>query len=278
MKNVIQTKLLGLSLILLSILIGVVNVGGGVLPAYSEEYGLVNGGALENTQWNLQDSVNGYNNVTVDMTPMVNTFPPDQAYFYGNTVWFNKYTGSNTGAAYAGLQTNGHDGTSAVGKMLIFSVWDAVKAEPVEGGTAVPFGGEGTGYSVRVPYDWQAGTSYRVRIGLLKTVGKNHVWEGSVTNLSTNAVQKLGNIYVPKTYGKIYGPVTFHERYLGNPTACDTISPSQVSFTNMTANNGSQVASAWSHYYTQTVPGCENYLWIQDLTNGYISSVGIFRP
>src|SRR6185437_14389939 len=96
----------------------------------------------------------------------------------------------------------------------------------------------------------------------------------SITNQSTKAVQELGKIYAPTAYGQIYGPVTFHERYLGQPTTCNLAAPSKVTFNNMTANNGTIKATAWSHYYMQSVANCTKYFWTKDTTTGYTNSLG----
>lgn len=239
-------------------------------------FGLINIGHLEDTQWNLQDKTNGYTRISVDIKPGYNTFPANQAYFYANNVWFNKYTGTNGGTAYAGLQTNGNNGTQAVGKMLIFSIWDATSAAAVPGGTAVQFGGEGTGWSVRVPYNWQAGTTYRVFMYRYKIVGASSVWSAYVTNLTTGVNQSIGMITVPTSFGTIYGPVTFHERYLGNPAPCNAVTPSKVDFFNMTANNTIK-ATAWNHYYVQPATGCADFLWLKETPTGYRSGVGMHR-
>ena len=62
-------------------------------------------------------------------------------------------------AAYFGLQTRGAEPT---GKIAIFSVWGAIDAEGPE--HAAPFGGEGTGMTVRIRHQWAPGR--RERLGL----------------------------------------------------------------------------------------------------------------
>ena len=244
--------------------------------AAANAYGIVQPGHLEDTQWNLQDH-SGYKELGLDIKPYINDFSTHQAYFYGTQVWFSSYTGNDLGVAYAGLQTNGYSAGQYIGKMLIFSVWDVNSGIAAPGGTGAPFGGEGTGYSVHMPYNWQGGHTYHMHFYISKnaTTG-NRLWAVSVTDLSTGVVQQIGQVYVPVSYGFIYGPVTFHEMYISDtPTSCNAISPSEVSFSNMTANGGAYKATSWSHYYQQYPMNCGSYLWSKYLGNGYVTAVGV---
>lgn len=225
---------------------------------------------LVDTQWfNFND---GYTSVEVDITPQVGD---TDSYYFSNTVYIKNC--STECYAYAGLQTNGYDDTNWIGKMAIFSWWNATNSIPESYGKAVAFGGEGVGQSVRIPYQWQTGTAYRLKI-YLDTDGVSKLWGASLTNLSTNQTTRIGRIYAPANYGLIYGPITFHERYGGPQATCKTVPPSQVRFSNMTANNGSIKASSWSHYYKASLPGCDEYFWTQEDANGYVSSLGIQKP
>ena len=95
--------------------------------------------------------------------------------------------GQFLGGMYAGIQTNGINNGQAIGKMFIFSVWDAETTYPATGIISTPFYGEGTGYSLRRAYDWQVGRSYRVAIR--RTVFDDQAaayrWEAAITDLTT---------------------------------------------------------------------------------------------
>jgi hypothetical protein len=196
------------------------------------------------------------------------------AYFYSNTAYFR-----SGATAYGGLQTNGYDGTRWVGKMAIFSIWNATSGIADPGGTGSSFDELGTGYSVRMPYDWQAGSTYRFRIYIDQdATSGNRLWAGSVTNLNSGQTKRIGRIYVPVTFGKLQNPVSFHERYIGGTDNCSQISPSQVSFMNMTANNGTVRFSSLNHYVKKVLPECPALVWVQDLSNGYTSGVATAQP
>jgi hypothetical protein len=230
------------------------------------------------TQWHLNAS-NEYDSIEVDITPTVEEGTATDGYYFANTVYFRNYQGSNFGGAYAGLQTNGYDGSQWVGKMALFSVWDVSTGVPETYGKGTTFGGEGTGFSVRIPYDWQINTSYRLKIYIDQDASSgDRLWGASLTNLTNGVVTRIGRIYVPASRGKIYGPVTFHERYMGPVDDCSAVKKSQVSFTNMTANGGSVKASSWNHYYIAPTPECPGLTWLKESSNGYQSGIATPRP
>lgn len=97
-----------------------------------------------------------------EVTLTIEQSPESSAdYFWAQQFWPDSTTDHG---GYFGLQTNGTLQNSRVGKMLIFSIWNADQAEAGPGATAQTFGGEGVGYSVRRAYDWQLGVPYTFRI------------------------------------------------------------------------------------------------------------------
>jgi hypothetical protein len=97
------------------------------------------------TTWSWPATSSGYEEMRWELEPR--TDPSPVGYFWSHQVGI---VGGE--AAYFGLQTRG---AAPTGKIAIFSVWNAVDAEgPVH---AAPFGGEGTGMTVRIPYQWAPG-------------------------------------------------------------------------------------------------------------------------
>jgi hypothetical protein len=240
-------------------------------------YGIVTE-CCEDTYWNLNtQNPSGYTSMEVDVKPYFNSYSANQAYYYALDVWNFENT---TNGTYAGLQTNGIINGQTVGKMLIFSLWGADNGISVPGGTGQTFSGEGSGYSERLPYNWTGGNTYLLKIYLTNKTPQGNLWAASVTDLNTSRSQMIGEIYAPLSYGNLSGlPVTFDELYINNPqTTCNAITPSEVAFTNAGADNGMYVSESWNHYVVANVPtGCYNYMWIQNITNGYISAVGVAR-
>jgi hypothetical protein len=94
------------------------------------------------TQWSWPPARSGYTEMSWELEPRSD--PSPVGYFWSHQVGL---VGGDGG--YLGLQTQGSEPT---GKIAIFSVWGAIDAESPE--YAAPFGGEGTGMTVRIRYGW----------------------------------------------------------------------------------------------------------------------------
>jgi hypothetical protein len=136
---------------------------------------------------------------------------------------------------YAGLQSGGTIPSPPFsGKIAIFSVWGARAAaiSSIPGAYAAPFSSEGTGYTVRIPYAWQIGTTYRIRVE--QDVGRGAGWWiCSVTNLTTGVGSWVGSIQASVTAGNILGSMIQFTEYFSNPgtfTTCNQIPGSDVTF------------------------------------------------
>lgn len=99
---------------------------------------------------------------SMEVTIAIEAAPPDSSSYFWAQQFFANSTIDHGG--YFGIQTGGVIGNQNVGKMLIFSIWNADQAEAGPGATAQPFGGEGVGYSVRLPMQWMEGVPYRFRL------------------------------------------------------------------------------------------------------------------
>jgi hypothetical protein len=97
------------------------------------------------TTWSWPSTTSGFGEMRWELEPR--TDPSPVGYFWSHQVGL---IGGE--AAYFGLQTMGAEPT---GKIAIFSVWSAIDAEGPD--HAAPFGGEGTGMTVRIPYEWEVG-------------------------------------------------------------------------------------------------------------------------
>ena len=126
----------------------------------------------------------GYRNFEHVLVP--ETDPgPDATYF-----WAHQFRLNGGDGGYVGLQTKGNRADGSLGKLAIFSIWNA---EEAEGAGVVRFDGEGTGWSCRIPYEWQAGQAYAMR---LFTEGGGW-WRAKVRDEATGEVRDLGAIRVP---------------------------------------------------------------------------------
>ncbi len=142
----------------------------------------------------------------------------------------------STVQSYIGLQTDGtgQNGTD-IGKMAIFSIWNATGATPgATGSWCAPFSGEGSGYSCRIAYPWVAGHEYQL---LVTTNTTATLWAGYVTDTTTNTQTFLGSISTVPEWLTNSG-ITFTEYYGPSEPSCADFPLSQVTWSNPTANDG----------------------------------------
>ncbi len=156
------------------------------------------------TTWSWPPPGRGYDEMAWTVTP--ETDPTPDGYFWAHQIAF-----VGGPAAYAGLQTVG---AAPAGKIAIFSAWDALGADGEA--YAAPFGGEGTGWSVRIPFEWRPEGTYSLRIARAERPGgPGSWWEATVDG------RRVGAIRVPDGWGGLAGvSIMWTERYAGPLRAC----------------------------------------------------------
>jgi len=116
--------------------------------------------------------------------------------------------------------------------MAIFSVWDAVSAE---GAATGRFGVEGEGFSCRIPYLWEAGRGYRLRVWAVEPGW----WGASVRDEVTGAETEIGFIQVPRGWRQLDRWSVMWTEYYGDPLAsCADLPHSRVVFFAPRAEDG----------------------------------------
>ncbi|MCA9773474.1 MAG: DUF3472 domain-containing protein [Myxococcales bacterium] len=187
--------------------------------------------------------------------------------------WSHQFHFQGGDGGYIGLQTSGNIGGVPVGKMALVSIWQALGGlAGSPGSVCQTFGGEGTGWSCRIPYDWQEGRTYRLRLWeycCAETPGAAEWWTGSVTDLTTGVETILGRIQVPGGWDWIDGvnSGTWVEYYGSVPT-CDDIPYSVGRFDTMRANAGA-VAPTGSTTTLGGAPRCPGKAAIAAAGDGY---------
>lgn len=176
--------------------------------------------------------------------------------------------------AYMGLQAN-----SANGKQVIFSVWASPNGVPATGVTLQAFGGEGTGLSLRKPFNWTEGRKYRYHMTYdtsRSDGGNNNWWKAWLEDTVTGGVLDLGSLQLPS--GQQYGNsiVSFHERFSGPISSCDitTVNPSKVRFenTHYYYPDGSDLLPVSGSIYQAAFTGCNNTFGVSALSNSAVES------
>ncbi|MDQ4089056.1 MAG: hypothetical protein M3163_01945 [Actinomycetota bacterium] len=116
--------------------------------------------------------------------------------------------------------------------MAIFSIWDAVSAE---GAATGRFGGEGEGWSCRVPYLWEPGRGYGLRVWTVEPGW----WAASVRDEVTAVETEIGFIQVPRQWRQLDTWSVMWTEYYGGPLSrCTDLPHSKVVFSIPTAQEG----------------------------------------
>jgi uncharacterized protein DUF3472 len=185
------------------------------------------------TQWTWPAAPDGYGSFAWDLTPQSD--PSPDGYFWSHQFWL---VGGEAG--YAGLQTMGSEPT---GKIAIFSIWNAVGAEGPA--YAAPFGGEGIGYTVRVPFEWRVDSTYRLSVA---SAGEG-AWEATVRGPEGSPEVVVGRIRVPAGWrGLRDASVMWTERYSGSLTSCADIRYSSARFSVPEADGGATAPVSHRNY------------------------------
>lgn len=175
----------------------------------------------------------GFSAVEHVLTPEVDP-GPDSTYF-----WAHQFRTENGEGGYIGLQTRGNRADGSLGKMAIFSFWDTLSAE---GPGVVRFGGEGVGWSVRTPFYWEAGQSYRLRIEVVDANEEALTWAGSVDG------EEFGRIRAPAAWGRLGPWSIMWTEYYGGPVArCSDLAHSKVVFGEPIADAQTRPSSSNDH-------------------------------
>ncbi|MCY4510647.1 MAG: DUF3472 domain-containing protein, partial [Acidobacteria bacterium] len=126
--------------------------------------------------------------------------------------------------SYMGLQ---QEGTGD--RKVRFSIWNATafRASAVEGAACRPFGGEGVGMTCTIPYAWETGRWYRLRIRMLDSDAEGQWWGAWVMD-DAGRERRVGDIRAPGR-GLITATSTFNEYYgPAEGFACGEPPPSSV--------------------------------------------------
>jgi len=237
---------------------------------------------LLHTRWHGLDDPEGYDSIEFDITVEVD--PGDDAfYYYAAEAYFPKLwheDGNFFGIAYGGLQTNGYHGVDdeLVGKMAIFSIWGGVEIIPEKNGWGLEVDELGSPQSVRINFPWKEGVTYRFKFTLESEDSDNRLWSASLTDIKQGNVTRIGQIFVPTSYGKLRHPETFHERYERHAETADDVEPSRVTFSNVSANDGQFPATSWENTSVFSKLFNRDLFWHEPCDGGIRTGAGLLRP
>jgi hypothetical protein len=177
------------------------------------------------------------------------------SWFWAQQFFFD----GTTQGGYIGVQANGILGGQVVGKMMIGSIWDAIEATPGPSGSCEPFGGEGVGYSCRLPFEWRENITYRMVV----RESAEDWWSIIMIDPTTNTETLLGDIHVPAEYGRIRPPTAGFAEYYGTVESCETL-PHAVALLHAPTADGTDPTSVDAGTYgpcaAQATSTCEGPL------------------
>ncbi|MDQ6796414.1 MAG: hypothetical protein M3011_00075 [Actinomycetota bacterium] len=131
-----------------------------------------------------------------------------------------------------GLETGDGGTGSGLAKCAVFSIVNAVGAD---NGSAGPGTGEGSAWSCRVLYPWEAGRSYRMRLWS----DEPGWWSATLTDLAAGREDLIGRIRVPNDWRQLAGWSVMATRYRNGPVRrCDDLAECRVAYQEPTANDG----------------------------------------
>lgn len=186
---------------------------------------------------------------------------PESTYF-----WAHQFRLIGGEGGYIGLQTKGNRVDGSLGKMAIFSIWNALEAQ---GPGTTRFSGEGEGWSCRIPYMWEAGRPYALKVSF---VGEGW-WEAKVRDEVTGNISVIGAIRVPGDWRLLDTWSVMWTEYYGPPlNSCTDLPHSSVLFGTPLANDGeTKPAGSHSHLGDGT---CETSL-IEKVQDGVRHQMGM---
>jgi hypothetical protein len=155
--------------------------------------------------WQWPDSTTGY--PSVDQTVTVSATGPTR--FFSHQIWFK----NGSDAAYMGIQE------TANGKIGIFSLWNSPGNAKTgsSGSYCLLFDNEGSGWSCRIPYNWIAGRSYRLRMRKIKGKADGSIqYGGFIQDMKTEKETVIGYLWTAPGQGLLMGSVSWIEDYGGN--------------------------------------------------------------
>jgi hypothetical protein len=176
----------------------------------------------------------GFDSFEWELTPELDT---SQGYFWAHQFALRD-SGDPQSGGYAGLQANGSYPPGRPTKVAIFSIWNALDARGA--GIAQPFGGEGIGYQTLIPWAWEAGRRYQLRLSTIETdPRRERWWVAAVRDTATDSEAEIGRILVPETWNKLAtGSVVWTELFFPPIGRCADMECASSLWANFTADRG----------------------------------------
>lgn len=171
----------------------------------------------------------GFYNYDVDLT--INEDPGENSSYF----WANQFHFLDGDGGWIGLQTNGFMQGRWIGKMALFSIWQALEADPGPDSICESLD-DGKVFSCFMPYQWQKGHTYKLRVWVLDTDSSGNEWWGAwIGDELTNKSVYLGKILVPASWQWLDWSIAWVS-YYGFVSSCQDIPYAHATFSSFNAN------------------------------------------
>ena len=143
---------------------------------------------------------------------------------------------------YGGIQSRGTLADGTISDLAIFSIWNGLGGIPGTGAGCTPFGGEGIGYSCRIPIKLVAGNKYEISFGVDTARGPQW-WKATISDLTMGTKNVIGSIETNSLVAKASNWNNFIE-YWGQAVPCDAVGAASAKFYVPTSDNpGVEISS-----------------------------------
>ena len=146
-----------------------------------------------------------------------------QTYWEAGWHWDNVPDGG-----YGGVQAQGNLADGKVSDLAIFSIWNGLSAIPGPDAGCTPFGGEGIGYSCRIPITLVAGNKYEISFGVDSIRGPQW-WIATISDIAKGTKNVIGSIETNSSIAKATNWNNFIE-YWGQEVPCDAVGRASAKF------------------------------------------------
>ena len=204
--------------------------------------------------WTWPSTSSGFTEFEHGLT--INQVTPNAPFF-----WSHQFRMVGGDGGYIGLQSNGNRVNGTSGKTAVFSVFGSALSGTTGSCVLESKGFDGyntSGTSCRVPFDWQAGREYKLKVKKISTDSTGHWWQGSIKDTFTGTETVIAKIKIPRTWtGLGTWSVMWTEYFGAQPSSCSALPYSNVTFSAPTANGG-KIKPVRSNRYLSSTYTCSN--------------------
>lgn len=187
------------------------------------------------TQWIWPNEPKGFTSMSHRLKIEANN--PATKFFWAHQF---KIIGGDGG--YIGLQSSGNRVNGTVGKTAVFSIFSSGLAGTSGNCIVQQAGFDGyntSGTSCRIPYEWEIGKIYQMKVAQTRSDATGKWWTAYVIDSSTGIKTFIADIKVPTTWQGINISLNWTEYFGPKLTTCDDLPYSRVRFYTPLVNDGS---------------------------------------